>query len=343
MSIRCRSASLAILLLTGTASAVAQRKDFYGDPLPPGALARMGTLRLQTVGRVLAFSPDETLFAAASPKEAGARESIVGLWSVSSGLPVRRLEGQALPIGDGVFSADGKTFLVASHEQLVTWRVADGKRISVTKAPDLFYLDFCRPVLSCDGTRWAARTHRGEMAIGDTASGKTFVSLPAPRRDWEAIALSADGKRAAGFHKVNESDEDDHGRPLPMKGRWVVWDVAAQKTMGKFSLEPRNGDICPAALSPDGQLLAIRQGDWFARRFGLCLWEPRTGRTLLKVEDLDARVHTAQFTPDGLSLLLAADNEVRVWDISRQRFGRPLPAAKVHDLTCSPGGKYLAT
>jgi WD40 repeat protein len=331
-------------LLAAAASVADPRKDFYGDPLPPGALARMGTLRLKTVGRVLAFSPDEKLFAVASPEQAGEDPCVVQLWSVSTELPVRRLEGPAMPIGDGVFSPDGKTFLAASHKQIVAWRVADGKRIRQTEAPNLFYFDYCRPVLSRDGKRWASRFPSDEMHVGETATGKALASLRSrPGRGWDAVTLSGDGKRAAGFTKLNESDEDDKGRNLPIKGRWVVWDVATRKTIGEFSIEGQNGDIYPGALSLDGRLLVIRQGSWFERRFRLWLWEPQTGRTLLEISDWDARVQTAQFTPDSRSLLIAAAREVRVWDIARQRFGRSLPAAGVHYLTCSPGGKYLAT
>ena len=50
------------------AAVPASGQDLYGDPLPPGALARLGTIRLHVCGKVLAFAPDEKAFAVASER-----------------------------------------------------------------------------------------------------------------------------------------------------------------------------------------------------------------------------------------------------------------------------------
>ena len=43
----------------------AERKDYYGDPLPPGVLVRMGTVRLRHFGATAVFSADgKTLISA---------------------------------------------------------------------------------------------------------------------------------------------------------------------------------------------------------------------------------------------------------------------------------------
>src|SRR5207302_5571684 len=62
------------------------RTDRYGDPLPPMALARMGTVRFRHGGKVelMVLSPNGRTLAAAS------RDETVRLWDVATGKEVRR-------------------------------------------------------------------------------------------------------------------------------------------------------------------------------------------------------------------------------------------------------------
>ena len=63
----CRMSRLGVglvfVLLTATGAARGEdakkpRTDLYGDPLPPGAVARLGTIRLRHANAEVAFSKD---------------------------------------------------------------------------------------------------------------------------------------------------------------------------------------------------------------------------------------------------------------------------------------------
>src|SRR5262249_38109175 len=75
------------LLLTTQANAAPPRADALGDPLPEGALLRLGTVRLRHGDGVcaVAYSPDGKLLASVS------RDRTLRLWDAATGRQVRRL------------------------------------------------------------------------------------------------------------------------------------------------------------------------------------------------------------------------------------------------------------
>src|SRR5215831_9485829 len=84
-----------------------RRTDFYGDPLPEGAIARCGTIRLRHSEHVhaIAFSPDGKLMAT------GGGDSVIRLWDAASGELRGRLTGHEKNVSAVAFAPDGETLV----------------------------------------------------------------------------------------------------------------------------------------------------------------------------------------------------------------------------------------
>src|SRR5207253_1921025 len=106
------------------------RTDRHGDPLPPRAIARLGTVRFRQGWFLLAlaFSPDGKTLAL------GGNGRGLGLWDAKTGKQIRQF-----PAREGVrniaFSPDGKLLAATSHPGAI-WEVASGKMFRELRPTD---------------------------------------------------------------------------------------------------------------------------------------------------------------------------------------------------------------
>jgi len=152
-----RIAKIIALLLVSTGPSFGQtsfgpRIDRYGDALPNGAIARLGTLRLSHLGGIaaVAISPDGTVAASGvrDGKETylgertvheskgftlgeGVRvtEATIRLWNVKSGELLRQFTTPDAPVSHIRFAADGKTFFAGCGKFLCCWESVSGKKL----------------------------------------------------------------------------------------------------------------------------------------------------------------------------------------------------------------------
>ena len=71
------------------------RLDLYGDPLPEGAVARMGTVRFRHGSEIysLAVSPDGSIVASAGHFNLPGEETSIILWDATTGKRLLALKG----------------------------------------------------------------------------------------------------------------------------------------------------------------------------------------------------------------------------------------------------------
>jgi hypothetical protein len=142
--------------------------DAFGDPLPPGALARLGTLRLRNPGSGRMF----VLFTPDRQRVITAGRSAAYLWDVSTGKPVRQFGDPFRGALEAVaLSPDGRTLAGRGGPggSLRLWDVASGKLLAEGpgEPASIVCLTF-----SPDGTRVASGGNDNKLRLWDAATGR---------------------------------------------------------------------------------------------------------------------------------------------------------------------------
>jgi WD40 repeat protein len=319
----CTVLSSCVLALATPANAGPPRTDRYGDPLPEGAIARLGTVRLGHSDPIeaVAFSPDGKAIASA------ARD--VRLWDLATGTLIRRFDAPNAWLGQVEFSPDGKTVFAADcgTDAVYCWETATGRLLRHIGRPPLGQSSMkrCqggRLPMSPDGRMFA--TSVDGLHLWDTESGRQLRELVAQRHRMESffVAFSPDGKLLA----LATAGTDI--RLWNMKG------FAAPRVLSG----PRRCVPC-IAFSPDGTELASAEADGTIR-----LWSIRTGKSQGQLTGPKKLVTSLVFTPDGKGLITADLDRITLWDLTTGRevrcFGRS--AQTFASLTLSADGKVLA-
>jgi RNA polymerase sigma factor (sigma-70 family) len=292
-----------------------KRSDAFGDPLPEGAVARLGSLRLydDTIVRRIVFSPD-------------------GKWVVSSNnSAVNRLwdarSGKELPLADDLTWPDTKFIptseyfattdrLVAvkkAKDRLILWDVASAKEIGrlplVADASRLLALSPDGKTLACSSYLANPGT-RGKLVFVDVAKGtvRHSVDLGDGNSIWR-LTFSADSSTLA-VHCVGNTVD--------------VWDVKTHTVRFSFAFDSQGQP--PVALSPDGRMVATAPRD--RKEKHVRLWDVRAKKEL---EPLPAELKQPKsrfnflwspdvaFSPDGMFLAVTYETEVGVWNLAARK------------------------
>jgi WD40 repeat protein len=301
----------------------APKVDHFGDPLPAGAVVRMGTVRFRHGGEIgqVAFSPDSKILAGAS------RDDSVCLWDARTGKELRRLENAANGGGEPsvAFSPDGKALAVGRGSEVRRWDTA-----TWTKLPA-----FSMPLVP-NGMLFFA------------PDGKTLACLGRePDENWNVVVFLDAGDGRELHRRVGLKNYVAPSVAFAPDSK--TWAYADCKDSAIWLYDTRSGQEVRKLVNPDGATRAVAfspDGKEIVGNNGSTLrfWDASTGKLLLKTGKFYAGSHL-RYSPDGK--LLAGGGvgpKPNLYDLAvgKNRYEGPLTYRGV-PAVFSPDGGLLAT
>jgi RNA polymerase sigma factor (sigma-70 family) len=287
--------------------------DTFGDPLPDGAIARLGTVRFRH-GLPITF----LAFTADGKRLVSHGGDGVRVWDSKNGKQLAYYAPDGPDFGNAIdLSPDGKVVAVAPGGQSKPLELRDadsGRLLGALPSKNSLRVRF-----SPDGKRLAvAANYPGGVELWDIATQKQVRAWRADSPQFvEHLVFSADGRR------LLTADSDKRLR---------LWDVETGRQLRGFPYQRE-----PGVLSPDGKFVAVLEAnekrepspgvaEWVA---AISLWDATTGkrvRKLTRTAQSDAPFSSLTFTADGKRLITAGpDQFLRVWDPATGEELRRLP------------------
>jgi WD40 repeat protein len=327
--------ALAALLLGALlAQESSERVDLQNDPLPHGAVARLGSTRLRHGDSVhwLSFSPDGRFLISGSSGGGGGGDASVRVWEVWTGTPVRQITiGEVSRLKYAHLAISPKADVVAvgwADGVIHLWDLTSGSKLRelTGHTTQVAWMAF-----SPDGSRLASASYEGTLRIWDPATGNQVALFDARKKPDEPWWPSSGAISPEGGVVYS----------LMISGELRSWQLP---DLSERPLTHAHSRMSSAlAFSPDGTLGATG-GE------GLRFFNPKTGKSLDPSPQQDLRreepsITGLAFSADGKTLAAARmDKKIVLLDLPerKERKSLELSGPSVYTLTFSPDSRILA-
>jgi len=305
------------------------RTDLYGDPLPIGALARMGSVRLRHAGlsNFLLLDGGKTALSAGNDR-------LLRFWDLSTGEQKHtvKLDGFVGAGGWITLAPNGQTAAAVDKGRIVILEVASGRQIKVVPAPKSGVMSLC---FSPDGQTLAVGRQDWEFTFLEWQTGKERqLKLPVFTPDNVQFTLDS------SFHGCFSPD-----------GKWFVAGAQSLQPLGIFDVITGreayrlNCHAFTSTVSPDSKRFAVSswKNDRGERETVIRLFDLGSGKEIAQFpQGYDEGFFSLAFTPDGNSLACAFSDNSSLLDLRTGKVVYRLPDRQISPIF-SPDGKILVT
>jgi WD40 repeat protein len=352
------AAVLAALLFAGSlvsarepAGAEGARQDFYGDPLPRHALARLGTVRFRPLTDVWAMDLSADGKWIATGTFPGSMHNEVEVWDAATGKKVASMLAGTNNIICLAFSPDGKQLAVSHDQRVEIFDVETRKlrkKLQAEEAAENADRSFWSLSWSPHGTYLAAAVPKDKTAwLWDAKTGKrvdtnTFTTEPA------CVAFSPDEKH------------------LVIGGEWFLYTIDVSTGKLERTLELPSSRVDAGGFSPDGKALVLglssiatnttikrAEKDGWADDLGAKHRKSRIvmiGADGTKIRELQVEPYrfmgSVRFAPDGKTVFATGfSGPLAAWDVAtgKLRYQTTAEGYVGRSFGLSADGRVLAT